>query len=330
MPNAAIIGTGHYLPERIVTNDDLARLMDTSDAWIRERTGIAERRWVEPGTSGAALALAASRMALADAGLAAAEIDLLVYATVNPDYAFPGNGPLLQQALGVGTIGAMDIRNQCTGFVYGIAAAHGFIASGAARTVLVVGSEIHSTGLDVSTRGRDMAVLFGDGAGAVLLRATDEDRGVLASVLHSQGEFARELWCELATALVPGRWNDALAAEGRQYPNMNGRTVFQHAIRRFGEAIDEVLAKAGVTKDDVALFVPHQANQRITEMVIRRLGVAPDRVCSNIEHYGNTTAASIPIALSEAVRAGRVRRDDLVVLVGFGSGFTWGANLIRW
>ena len=224
----------------------------------------------------------------------------------------------------------MDIRNQCTGFVYGIAAAHGFIASGAARTVLVVGSEIHSTGLDISTRGRDMAVLFGDGAGAVLLRATDEDRGVLASVLHSQGEFARELWCELATALVPGRWNDALAAEGRQYPRMNGRTVFQHAIRRFGEAIDEVLAKAGVTKDDVALFVPHQANQRITEMVIRRLEVTPERVCSNIERYGNTTAASIPIALSEAVRAGRVRRGDLVVLVGFGSGFTWGANLIRW
>ncbi|MHB8077954.1 MAG: 3-oxoacyl-ACP synthase III family protein [Candidatus Krumholzibacteriia bacterium] len=330
MPNAAIIGTGHYLPERIVTNDDLTRLMDTSDAWIRERTGIAERRWVEPGTSGADLALAATRMALADAAIDAAEIDLLVYATLNPDYAFPGNGVLLQRALGVGTIGAMDIRNQCTGFIYGLAAAHGFIAAGTARTVLVVGAEIHSTGLDISTRGRDLAVLFGDGAGAVLVRATDEDRGVLASVLHSQGEFARELWCELPTALEPGRWTAAMAAQGRQFPFMNGRAVFQHAIRRFVEAIDEVLARAGVTRDDVALFVPHQANQRITEMVTRRLEVAPERVWSNIERYGNTTAASIPIALSEAVRAGRVRRGDLVLLVGFGSGFTWGANLIRW
>lgn len=330
MPRAAVIGTGHFVPERVVTNDDLARLLDTSDAWIRERSGIATRRWVEPGTSGTDLALPAARMALAEAGVAAGEVDLIIYATINPDHAFPGNGPFLQQALGIGTVGAMDIRNQCTGFVYGVAAADGFIRAGTARTVLVVGSEIHSTGLDVSDRGRDVAVLFGDGAGAALLRAEEGERGVLASVLHSQGEFARELWCELPTALVPGRWNDALAAEARQYPRMNGRAVFQHAIRRFGEAIDEVLIAGGVTKDEVALFIPHQANQRITEMVTRRLEVPPERVYSNIERYGNTTAASIPIALSEAAREGRVRRGDLVVLVAFGSGFTWGANLIRW
>ena len=330
MANAAVLGTGFHVPERIVTNDDLARLMDTSDAWIRERSGIAQRRWVEPGTSGAALALPAAQMALADAGLPASAIDLIVFATLNPDYAFPGNGVLLQQLLGIGTVGAMDIRNQCTGFVYGVAAAHGFIAAGSARTVLVVGAEIHSTGLDVSSRGREVAVLFGDGAGAAIIGATDEPRGVLASVLHSQGEFARELWCELPTALVPTRWTADMAAQGRHFPRMNGRLVFQHAVRRFSEAVDEVLARGGVTKDDVALFVPHQANQRITEMFIRRLGVPAERVCANIERYGNTTAASIPIALAEAARAGRVRRGDLVVLVAFGSGFTWGANLIRW
>mgnify|MGYP001094130980 CR=1 FL=1 len=330
MPRAAVIGVGHHVPERIVTNDDLAQLMDTTDAWIRERSGIAERRWVRPGQSGTELALAASRLALDDAGLPPAAIDLIVYATINPDHAFPGNGPFLQHALGIDTVGALDIRNQCTGFVYGIAAADGFIRAGTARTVLVVGSEIHSTGLDVSTRGRDVAVLFGDGAGAAVLSAETGERGVLASVLHSQGEFARELWCEVPTALVQGRLNDDLLAQARQYPHMNGRAVFQHAIRRFCEAIEEVLAAAGVAKDDVALFIPHQANQRITEMVTRRLGVDSSRVYSNIERYGNTTAASIPIALSEAARAGRIHRGDLVVLVAFGSGFTWGANLIRW
>lgn len=330
MPSAAVIGTGHYLPDRVVTNADLTRLLDTSDAWIRERSGIAERRWVEPGTSGVDLAERAARMALADAGVTPRELDLIIYATLNPDHAFPGNGPFLQQRLGADTVGALDIRNQCTGFVYGVAIADGFIRCGSAHTVLVVGSEIHSTGLDISTRGRDVAVLFGDGAGATVLRATDEDRGVLANSLHSQGEYARELWCEVPTALVPGRWNDALLAEARQYPRMNGRAVFKHAIQRFSEAIDEVLAAGGVTRKDIALFIPHQANQRITEMVTRRLEVPPERVYSNIERYGNTTAASIPIALSEAVREGKVRRGDLVVFVAFGSGFTWGANLVRW
>jgi 3-oxoacyl-[acyl-carrier-protein] synthase-3 len=304
--------------------------METSDAWIRERSGIAERHWVEPGASGIDLAEPAARMALADARIEPGELDLIIYATLNPDYAFPGNGPLLQQRLGLDTIGTLDIRNQCTGFIYGVAAAEGFIRAGTVRTVLVIGSEIHSTGLDISTRGRDVAVLFGDGAGAAILRATDEERGVYASCLHSQGEFAKELWTEVPTALIHGRWTDEMLAEGRQYPHMNGRAVFKHAIRRFTEAIDEVLTKGGVAKEDVALFIPHQANQRITEMVTHHLRVEPSRVYSNIERYGNTTAASIPIALSEAVRGGRIRRGDWVVLVAFGSGFTWGANLIRW
>ncbi len=330
MTRAAIIGTGYKVPDRVVTNDDLARVMDTTDQWIRERSGITERRWVEPGTSGPELAEPAVRMALADARIDAAELDLIIYATLNPDHAFPGNAPLLQHRLGLGTIGALDVRNQCTGFIYGVAVADGMIRAGTVRTVLIVGAEIHSTGLDVSTRGRDVAVLFGDGAGAAILRATDDDRGVVASCLHSQGEFARDLWCELPTALIAGRWTDAQIAEGRHFPRMNGRAVFKHAIRRFTEAIDEVLEKGGIGRDDVALIVPHQANQRITEMVTRQLQVDPARVYSNIERYGNTTAASIPIALGEAVREGRIRPGDWIVLVAFGSGFTWGANLIRW
>jgi 3-oxoacyl-[acyl-carrier-protein] synthase-3 len=330
MPHAAMIGIGHHVPERVVTNDDLSQWMETSDEWIRERTGIQERRWVDEGTSGTELAAMAARQAIDRAGIEAGEIDMIIYATLNPDFTFPGNGPLLQHALGLDCIGAMDIRNQCTGFIYGVAAADGFIRAGTARTVLVVGAEIHSTGLDISTRGRDLAVLFGDGAGAAVLQATEDDRGVLASILHCQGEFARELWCEVPTALVQGRWTDEMIAAGRHFPYMNGRNVFKHATRRFCEAIREVLDKGGVSAEQVSLVIPHQANQRITDMVARLMKFPSQKVYSNIHRYGNTTAASIPIALSEAAAEGRIQRGELLVLVAFGSGFTWGANLIRW
>jgi 3-oxoacyl-[acyl-carrier-protein] synthase-3 len=330
MPRAAIDGTGFYVPDRVVTNEELTRYMDTSDAWIRERTGIRERHWVEPGTTGVSLACRAARMAIEEAGIDKDAIDLVIYATLNPDYCFPGGGVGVEHELELNHIGALDVRNQCTGFIYGLAAADGFIQTGVASTVLICGSEIHSTGLDVSTRGRDLAVLFGDGAGAVVVRRTEDDRGVLASVLHCQGEHAQDLWAELPSATVAGRWTDEMIAEGRHFPRMNGRAVFKHATRRFCEAIEEVIAKGGFTLDDVALVVPHQANQRITDMVAHRLGLGEDRVFANIERYGNTTAASIPIALAEAVRAGRLHRGDLLVTVAFGSGFTWGANLVRW
>ncbi len=342
MTCARVIGTGHCVPERIVTNHDLAQWMDTSDEWIVERTGIRERRWITPGTTLNDLAAGAARMALQEAGLAADELDLIICATLNPDCFFPGNGVLLQHALGARTIGALDIRNQCTGFVYGVATAAAHIKAGFARTVLVVGTEIHSTSLDISDRGRDIAVLFGDGAGAAVLQAGEgplEGRtggrigghsDVLASVLHSQGEFAHELWCELPSGSQPGRITAAQIAEGRHYPHMNGRAVYTHAVRRFCEAIQEVLDAGGVAKQDVKLVIPHQANLRITEAVTKRFDLAPERVYSNIHRYGNTTAASIPIALSEASREGRLARGDLLVLVAFGSGFTWGANLIRW
>ncbi len=336
MTRAAITGTGFWVPERVVTNDDLAAIMDTSDEWITERSGIRERRWLERDADGrtlipgAEMGARAAREAIAAAGIDKDTIDQVIYATLNPDVFFPGNGVFIEHLLELNTAGAMDIRNQCTGFVYGLAAADGFIQSGLARTVLVIGGEIQSTALDLTDRGRDMAVLFADGAGAAIVQATDEDRGILASVLHSQGRYARELFAEAPVATVTGRMTAAMIAEGRHYPHMNGKMVFQHATRRFGEAIDEVLKKGGVTIDDVALLIPHQANQRITDAVTARLGLPVERVFSNIARYGNTTAASIPIALAEAVRAGRVKRGDLIVTVAFGSGFTWGANLIRW
>ncbi len=336
MSHAAVIGTGFHVPARTITNEDLTSWMDTSDEWITERSGIKERRWVEMDSNGksvetgAEMGATAARMAIADAGIDKNDIDLIIYATLSPDVFFPGNGVFIEDLLELNTAGAMDIRNQCTGFIYALAAADGFIRAGTARTILIVGQEIQSTGLNLSNEGRDLAVLFGDGAGAVIVQATDEDRGVIASVLHSQGRFAGELIGEVPMSTIAGRINDDLLAQGRQYPFMNGSVVFKHATRRFCESIREVLEKGGADIADVNLVVPHQANQRITDAVGARMGLSSERVYSNIAKYGNTTAASIPIALAEAVREGRLQRGDLLVTVAFGSGFTWGANLVRW
>jgi 3-oxoacyl-[acyl-carrier-protein] synthase-3 len=330
MTRSRITGTGFTVPPRVVKNTDLEALMDTSDAWIVERTGIRERRFVEPGVGTSDLAFAAAREALADAGRRPEDLDLIIAATTTPDYLFPGIGVLIQQQLGVGTIGAMDVHNACSGFVYALATADAFVRAGSARCVLVVGAEIQSTGLDLSTKGRDMAVLFGDGAGAVIVEPTAEDRGVLAVALHAEGQHHAELWVEAPTSKVMGRLTAAMLAEGRQYPRMNGRQVFKHATTRFPEVILEALEKSGHTLDEVALLVPHQANQRISDAVGERLGLPSEKVFQNIQRYGNTTAASIPIALAEARREGRVRDGDLVVLAAFGSGFAWGAAVVRW
>ncbi|MCB1184154.1 ketoacyl-ACP synthase III [bacterium] len=337
MRQAVITGTGYFVPDNVVTNDDLTRLMDTSDAWIVERSGIRERRWLRRDAdgrtemTGSEMGAAAARAALDRAGVAPGDVDQVIFATLNPDLFFPGNGVFVEDLLGLQTAGAMDIRNQCTGFVYGLAAADGFIRAGTADTVLVIGAEVQSTALNATTAGRDVAVLFGDGAGAAVVQAREgTDRGVLASVLHSQGRFARDLCVVAPEATVAGRVTPAMLDAGLHFPHMNGPLVFKHATRRFGEAIAAVLAKGGVAPDDVALVIPHQANQRITDAVAARLGFGPEKVYANIARYGNTTAASIPIALAEAVAEGRVREGDLVVLVAFGSGFTWGANLLRW
>lgn len=336
MNRSAILGTGYFVPDNIVTNEDLTHLMDTSDAWITERSGISERRWLpldEAGhttMSGAEMGARAAEMAIAAAGIEKEAIDQIIFATLNPDVFFPGNGVFIEEMLDLKTAGAMDIRNQCTGFIYGLAAADGFIRAGTARTVLLIGGEIQSTALDKSDRGRDMSVLFGDGAGAVVLQATDEDRGVIASVLHSQGRYARDLWCEAPIATREQRVDPAMLAEGRHFPKMDGPLVFKHATRRFCESITEVLDRGGHDISEVDLLVPHQANQRITDAVGQRMGMPPEKVFSNIARYGNTTAGTIPIALAEAEREGRLLPGHLVVTVAFGSGFTWGANLIRW
>jgi len=336
MTRAAIIGTGYFVPENIVTNDDLAGMMDTSDQWITERSGIKERRWLRQDKNGitemtgSEMGAQAARMAMEAAGCQPEDIDQVIFATLNPDVFFPGNGVFLEDQLGLKTAGAMDIRNQCTGFVYGLAAADGFIQSGTAKTVLLVGGEVQSTALEKSNRGRDVAVLFGDGAGAVVVQAQEGERGVLASVLHSQGRFARDLYVEAPIATIEGRINQEMMDDFRHGPTMNGPMVFKHATRRFCEAIQEVLEKGGYQAGDIDLLVPHQANQRITDAVTQRMGLSPKKVFSNIAKYGNTTAATIPIALAEAEREGRLEAGHLVVTVAFGSGFTWGANLIRW
>lgn len=333
MRNSRIAGMGFYVPENIVTNDQLSKMMDTSDEWIRERTGIEERRWVVPGedtTSG--MGVKAAQMALKNAGMEAKDIDFIVFATLSPDYYFPGPGVQVQDALGIDTIGALDVRNQCSGFVYGLSVADQFIKTGMYNNVLVIGSEYHSGGLDKTTRGRGVSVIFGDGAGAAILTPCEEGKGILSSHLHSEGKHATEL------ALIgpaTSRWVDKIMADNDEndlsyYPHMNGNFVFKHAVTRFPQVIGEALAKNGLQASDIDLLVPHQANLRIAQFVQRTLGLSDDQVFNNIQKYGNTTAASIPIALHEAIEKGKVKEGDLVCLAAFGSGFTWASALIRW
>jgi 3-oxoacyl-[acyl-carrier-protein] synthase-3 len=327
-----VIGTGHHVPERVVSNAELTQWWDTSDEWIRERTGIEQRHWVEPGEqAGSDLALIAARAALEQAGMDATEIDCIIYATLSPDYFFPGSGVFLQRKLGIPGVPAIDIRNQCTGFLYGLSVGDAWIRTGQYRRILLVGAEVHSTGMDFSPAGRDLGVLFGDGAGAVILAPTDDpDRGVMSTHLYADGAHAELLWCESdASARFPRISHDDLD-EGRQYPTMQGRQVFKHAVARMPESVRTALAENGLTVDDIDLLIAHQANLRINEVVGNQLGLDAERVYNNIQRFGNTTAATIPIALDECVRDGRLKEGDILVLTGFGSGFTWGSAVIRW
>ncbi len=336
MINSIIKGVGHYVPERVVTNYDLAKVMDTNDEWIQERTGIVERRHIEPGTATSTdLGVLAAKNALKDAGLTAEDIDFILFATLSPDYYFPGNGVLVQKELGCKTIGAMDIRNQCSGFIYALSTADTFIKSGKYKNILVIGAEVHSFGLDMSDEGRGVSVIFGDGAGAVIVSATEEEnRGILASNLHSEGEYAEEL-----AVKFPGTklgWSDTILKEDHGltkaeiFPYMNGNYVFKHAVTRFPESIQEALEEAKLTTSDIDLFVPHQANLRISQFVQRQLGLPDEKVFNNIQKYGNTTAASIPIALSEAKAEGKIKAGDVVLMSAFGAGFTWGSVIMKW
>ncbi|RIL03460.1 MAG: 3-oxoacyl-ACP synthase [Proteobacteria bacterium] len=329
-----ISGTGMYVPGRVVTNDELAQRMDTSDEWIRQRSGIAERRHVDGSETPVDLAEHASRRALEAADVGPDEIDAIVLATLSPQHEFPGTSFFLHHRLGVPEIPCFDLRAQCSGFLYSLAAADGFIRSGQMRRVLVVGCEVHSTGLEFTTRGRDTAVLFGDGAGAVVLEANDDpsDRaGLLALRMHAQGEHGKRLWLEApGSSFYPSRITHEMLDAGLHFPRMEGRFVFKHAVTRMPEVLREALDAAGVKQDDVDHFLFHQANLRINEFVAHSLGIPPEKCPSNIERYGNCSAASIPMLLDEIVRAGRVERGQLLALTAFGSGFTWATAIVRW
>jgi 3-oxoacyl-[acyl-carrier-protein] synthase-3 len=330
MYHAYISGVGHYVPEKIVTNIDLEKIMETSDEWIRERTGIIERRYVQDDENNSDLAEKATKMALERASLNVEDVEFIIYATLSSEYFFPGSGCVLQERLGLPGIGALDIRNQCTGFVYGLSIADQYIKSGMYQNILVVGSEVHSRGLNFTTEGRDVAVIFGDGAGAVIVsRTDDEKKGILNSHLHADGRYVKQLWCEDPGSVKNPRLSEEIINSNSIWPYMNGKYVFKHAITKFPEVIIEALEKAGYTTKDVDLVIPHQANQRITDAVRMRLELPEEKVYSNIAKYGNTTAASIPIAISEAIDEGLIKEGSLVCVAAFGSGFTWASALIR-
>ncbi len=327
-----IAGTGMGVPSRVVSNRDLTQWMDTSEEWIEQRTGICERRWIEPGQKPSDLAREATLAALADAGLEVGELDCILLATLSAEHDFPGTSFFLHEAIDAGEIPCIDLRAQCSGFLYGLQMADALIVSGHYRRVLVVGCEVHSTGLDVSTAGRDVTVIFGDGAGAVVLEAVDAaaGTGVLAIRLHAEGKHARRLWLEAPSSAEPGRITHAMIDDRRIYPAMDGRFVFKHAVTRMPEVLKETLDAASVKIEDVDLFLFHQANLRINEAVAQKLEIPASKVLNNIQRLGNCSAAALPMLLAEASRGGRLATGQLVSLTAFGSGFTWGSALLRW
>jgi 3-oxoacyl-[acyl-carrier-protein] synthase III len=331
MPRSRFLGTGFAVPDRVVTNDELSKLMDTTDEWIRTRTGISERHWVSEGETGVDLAHRATQRALEMAGIAPGDLDAIVYATSSPDHFAPGNGVFLQRILGISTIPALDLRAQCSGFIYALSVADAWIQTGQFRHILVVGSEIQSTGLDLTTGGRHVAVIFADGAGAVVLGPAEaKDGGILAFDLHSEGALAEKLWVDSPGSMYHPRVSPEHLQTGRQYLEMDGKEVFRHAVVRMPQSVRAVLAATGQSLEQLSLLLAHQANLRISEVMQKDLGLRDDQVYNNITRYGNTTAATIPIALDECVREGRIHRGDLLVMTAFGSGFMWGSAAVRW
>ncbi|WP_438965656.1 3-oxoacyl-ACP synthase III family protein [Flavobacterium sp.] len=335
MYHSKIKGLGFYVPDNVVTNEDLSKVMETNDEWIQERTGIKERRHVVRGEdTTTSMGVKAAEKAIERAKIDKDDIDFIIFATLSPDYYFPGPGVLVQRDLGLKTVGALDIRNQCSGFVYAISIADQYIKTGMYKNILVIGSELHSTGLDMTTRGRGVSVIFGDGAGAAILsREEDLSKGILSTHLHSEGQHAEEL-----ALIAPGmgkRWVTDIIADNdpndeSYFPYMNGQFVFKNAVVRFSEVINEGLQANDLQVSDINMLIPHQANLRISQFIQNKFKLTDDQVYNNIQKYGNTTAASIPIALTEAWEQGKIKEGDLVVLAAFGSGFTWGSVIIRW
>jgi len=332
MKKSRILGVGHYVPERVVTNEDLAGMMDTNNQWIVERTGIHSRHWFTPGVDTiTSMSKAATIKALERANVTAEEIDFIVFATITPDYFIPGNGVLLQRELNFREIGALDIRNACSGFIYALSIADQFIKTGMYKKVLVVGAEIQSSALDKSDEGRSSSVIFADGAGAVVLGAVESDQpGILSTHLHSEGKYAEELYCKDPGSSREVRLSPEMLESGSTFLRMNGNAVFKHAVVRFMEVIQEALSHNQLDKSAIDLLVPHQANLRISQYIQQKLEMPDEKVFNNIMHMGNTTAATIPIALSEAWEQGRIKEGDLICLAAFGSGFTWASALLHW
>ncbi|HLU65253.1 MAG TPA: beta-ketoacyl-ACP synthase III [Kofleriaceae bacterium] len=330
-PRSRILGLGGYVPPRVVTNQDLTQWMDTTSEWIVERTGIEERRWVEPGETGAGMAAKACREAMEQAGVGPSDIDMLIYATLSPDHMFPGTGVFCQRELGLKECAVLDIRQQCTGFIYGLSIADNFIRSGMYRTILVVGSEIHSTGLDVTTNGRDVAVLFGDGAGAMVIGVSDDPaHRILSTHLHADGSDAEILWVEKPGSMYHPMITKEDIDAGKQFPKMVGKKVFKHAVTRMPQAIMEGMIANDLKLDDIDMVIPHQANLRINEMVAKMIGLPLEKMHNNIQKLGNTTAATIPLCLKDAIEQGKVAPGDLLCFVAFGAGLTWGSVLVRY
>ncbi|WP_293888802.1 MULTISPECIES: 3-oxoacyl-ACP synthase III family protein [unclassified Sphingobacterium] len=348
MLQSKIAGIGYYVPKNVYTNNDLTRFMDTSDEWIQERTGIKERRYADRiGETTTTMGVEAAKIAIERAQITAQDVDFIIFATLSPDYYFPGCAVLLQREMGMNEVGALDVRNQCSGFIYALSIADQFVKTGMYKNVLVVGSEKHSFALDFSTRGRAVSVIFGDGAGAVVVQPTAEDgKGILSTHLHSDGAEAEKLAMYYPGA-SSGIWLDEMPKwpeqelggllmtkemleDGTAFPNMDGQAVFKKAVVKFPEVIQEALEKNNLKTNDIDLLIPHQANLRISQFVQKTLGLREDQVFNNIQKYGNTTAASVPIALCEAWEEGKIKNGDLICLAAFGAGFTWGSALIRW
>ena len=325
-----ISGVGHYVPENIITNHDLSKLIDTSDEWITERTGIKERRYADEGVGPSDLAIPAVEAALQNANLDKDDIGLIIFATISPDYYLPGAGSILQHKMSFPNIGALDIRSACSGFIYGLSIADQYIKSGAFEHILLVCSEVQSTTMDMSDRGRNVSVIFGDGAAATVISKTNENFGVLSTHLHSDGAYCKELWVKEPSTLSSNRLNAQSIKDGEHYVQMNGKEVFRHAVTRFPETINEALEFNNLTVDDIDLLIPHQANLRISKMVQKKIGLDDSKIFNNIQKYGNTTAASIPICISEALNQNKIKKGDIVVCAAFGAGFTWGSSIIKW
>ena len=335
MYHSKISGLGFYVPSNTVTNDDLSKIIDTNDEWIQERTGIQERRHIINGEDTTTImGVKAAKIAIERAGISNEEVDFVIFATLSPDYYFPGPGVLVQRDLGLKTVGALDVRNQCSGFVYALSIADQYIKTGMYKNILVIGSEVQSTGLDMTTRGRGVSVIFGDGAGAAIVsREEDLTKGILSTHLHSEGVHAEELIVKAPG--MGGRWVTDIIADNdpddeSYFPYMNGQFVFKNAVVRFSEVINEGLEANNLKVSDIDMLIPHQANLRISQFIQKKFGLTDDQVFNNIQKYGNTTAASIPIALTEAWEQGKIKSGDTVVLAAFGSGFTWASAIIKW